>query len=45
MEPDAGFELMTPEIETGAKIKSGTLNQLSHPDTPPILYVKFSPLK
>ena len=33
-EPDAGLELMNHEIMTWAKIKSQTLNRLSHPGTP-----------
>ena len=33
-EPDAGLELMNPEVMTWAEIKSRRLNWLSHPGTP-----------
>ena len=33
-EPNAGLDPTNGEIMTGAKIKSGTLNQLSHPGAP-----------
>ena len=36
-EPDVGLELMSPEIMTWAKIKSWTLNQLSHPGAPTVV--------
>ena len=33
-EPDVGLELTNHEIMTGAKVKSQTLNRMSHPSAP-----------
>ena len=37
-EPDAGLELINCEIMTRAQTKSQTLNLLSHPGTPILLF-------